>query len=150
MKLDMSCDLPCRLDQAKRAVKTLGLLNYVASPILKFDCIESIDSDAELEERAYVMKTKLFGLLPLGLHTMEFSYKVSGQQFIMRDNGHSALCKKWDHRMIFQKIDGGVRYQDSADIQAGIFTPLVWLFGVYLYRHRQGRWKQLVKGNFQC
>jgi len=149
MKLDVSCDLPCELAQAKQAVKTLGLLNYVATPVMQFECVDSLEEKTNLEARIYIMKAKLFGFLPLGLHTMEFSYLDSIDQFVMRDNGRSGLCKKWDHIMTFQKREQGVHYRDGADIQAGILTPLIWLFALFFYKHRQRRWKRLAIYNFR-
>ena len=149
MKLDVSCDLPCELFQARSAVKTLGLLNHVASPIMKFDPVELFSEHEALEARPYVMKMKLFGWLPLGLHTMDFSYIDAEGSFTMRDNGYSALCKKWDHRMTFEASSKGTSYRDYADIQAGILTPLIWFFAQGFYRHRQRRWKKLAQLNFQ-
>lgn len=147
MKLDISCNLPCELDQARQAVRTLGLLNYVSAPVLAFECLEELEPQASLEARPYVMKTKLFGLLPIGLHTMDFSYRDDPGKFSMRDNGHSKLCKTWDHRMSFQEQKQGLQYRDQAEIKAGILTPLVWLFAQYFYRHRQRRWILLAKNN---
>jgi len=150
MKLDMSCDLPCELSQSSRAVKTIGLLNYVAAPIMKFECVERIGLQEVLEARPYVMKMKLFGMLPIGLHTMDFSYEDAQGVFTMRDNGHSNLCTKWDHTMTFKAQTKGVCYRDCAEIKAGILTPLVWLFALYFYKHRQCRWQRLVKRNFEA
>ncbi len=150
MKLDVSCDLPCELFQARSAVKTLGLLNHVASPIMKFDPVELLSEHESLETRPYVMKTKLFGWLPLGLHTMDFSYIDAEGSFTMRDNGYSALCKKWDHKMSFTTKESGLLYRDRADIRAGALTPFVWLFAFCFYKHRQHRWKRLAIHNFQA
>jgi len=146
----VSCDLPCELFQTRRAVKTLGLLNYVATPIMKFECVELIGEHEVLEARPYIMKMKLFGLLPIGLHIMEFSYEDAEGSFTMRDNGYSDLCKKWDHKMSFTISESGVFYRDSADISAGALTPLVWLFALCFYKHRQRRWKRLAIHNFQA
>jgi len=150
MKLDLSCDLSCGLFQARSAVKTLGLLNYVANPIMKFECVELIGEHKLLEAKPYVMKMKLFGLLPVGLHTMDFSYMDAEGSFVMRDNGYSELCKKWDHIMSFTANESGVRYRDRADITAGVLTPFVWLFALFFYKHRQRRWKRLAIHNFKA
>jgi len=35
-------------------------------------------------------------------------------------------------------------YTDEVEIEAGVFTPLVWLYANLLYRYRQLRWKVLI------
>ena len=150
MRLEISSNLPCGLQQARAAVKTLGLLNYVAAPIMKFESVELFDEHKALEARPYVMNMKLFGMLPLGLHTMDFSYHDTHNSFLMRDNGSSRLCKKWDHKMRFKEAEEGVNYSDSADIGAGVLTPIVWLFALCFYKHRQRRWKRIANNEFKA
>jgi hypothetical protein len=43
---------------------------------------------------------------------------------------------------------GGTLYRDQVTIQAGMFTPFIWLFAQLFYRHRQRRWRQLARTGF--
>jgi len=101
------------------------------------------------QERPYQMYTKLFGMIPTGIHTMVFSYQSTENYLVMCDNGYSRLCKKWDHKMTFEAKSDDTLYRDYADIRAGLVTPLVWLFAQVFYRHRQRRWYKLSKLGFQ-
>jgi len=38
-----------------------------------------------------------------------------------------------------------VSYTDEIEIQAGWLTPGIWLFAQLFYRHRQRRWKALLR-----
>jgi len=40
---------------------------------------------------------------------------------------------------------GKVSYTDEIEIQAGWLTPVIWLFAHIFYRHRQRRWKVMMK-----
>ena len=45
--------------------------------------------------------------------------------------------------------DGRTRYTDSVEVRAGLLTPLVWAFATAFYRHRQRRWRRLVRRGFR-
>jgi hypothetical protein len=58
----------------------------------------------------------------------------------LRDNGHSALIKTWDHRITIASDDqGGTLYRDEVEVRAGLLTPFIWVFAQIFYRHRQRR-----------
>jgi len=149
MIIDISIKLPCNAKDAYREVKTLRLLNQVTYPIIKFTPLDIFSPEQALQERPYLMNTKLFGIFPTGIHTMVFSYQSTENFLVMRDNGYSRLCKKWDHKMTFEAQSDGTLYSDYADIRAGLFTPLVWLFAQAFYRYRQRRWYKLSKLGFE-
>jgi hypothetical protein len=39
---------------------------------------------------------------------------------------------------------GTCRYSDEIEIDAGLLTPLVWLFARVFYGHRQRRWQKVA------
>jgi len=90
-----------------------------------------------------------FGLFPIGEQTIGIEYPLEdGRRRILRDNGHGALIKQWDH-WIFVEPDGeGTRYTDRVDVDAGLLTPFVSAFARIFYRHRQRRWRRLVQTDF--
>jgi hypothetical protein len=52
----------------------------------------------------------------------------------------------WNHNISFREVGPGkVSYADEIEIQAGWLTPAIWLFAHLFYRHRQRRWKVLLK-----
>lgn len=47
----------------------------------------------------------------------------------------------WNHRIRVQHHPVGTHYTDEVDIQAGLLTPLVYLYAWGFYHYRQWRWR---------
>jgi len=59
---------------------------------------------------------------------------------------YDAMIRRWDHRLHFEPAgDNKCRYTDDIEIQAGVLTPLVWLWAEWFYRHRQKRWRRVAQ-----
>jgi transglutaminase-like putative cysteine protease len=43
----------------------------------------------------------------------------------------------------------GTRYTDTVEVRAGPLTVIVWMFAQAFYRHRQRRWRSLVRHGFR-
>ena len=82
----------------------------------------------------------LLGMAPLGTHTLHFeSIDPRAHEIMTRE--HDWLVRRWDHCIRIQPLAAGqCRYSDTVDIEAGLLTPLVWLFARCFYAHRQWRW----------
>ncbi len=126
---------------------------HIAQPLLYVTPVDPPQLPNRWEEREYLVAMHLLGLLPLGQHTV----RISGQDHTqrdgrfsveLRDNGSGTLIARWDHRIFILAAAQGCDYTDQVDIQAGLLTPLVWLFAWGFYRHRQRRWQQLVSRSF--
>lgn len=95
------------------------------------------------------MRLRLLGVLPLGAHWIVISFPA-GEEFELYDRGHGRLARTWNHRITVQALpDGRTRYTDRVDVRAGPLTPLIWLFAQVFYRHRQCRWRHLVRRHFR-
>lgn len=61
-----------------------------------------------------------------------------------RESG--ALAPVWNHTIRFHSLeDGKLHYIDEIEIQAGLLTGVIWAFAHLFYRHRQRRWKKLLR-----
>ncbi|XUU61442.1 hypothetical protein ACRAQ6_03995 [Erythrobacter sp. HA6-11] len=90
-----------------------------------------------------------FGFLPMGEQTIGIEFPpAQGDRRILRDNGHGALIKRWDHWIFVEPEGEGTRYTDRVDIDAGLLTPFIALFARMFYGHRQKRWRNLVETDF--
>ncbi|WP_417254198.1 hypothetical protein [Celeribacter sp.] len=89
------------------------------------------------------------GIIPLGRQTIRISYPEtpSGTKHL-RDNGHSAMIKRWDHLIVLETDGSGTRYTDRVAIDAGLLTLPVARFAKAFYAHRQRRWQKLVESGF--
>jgi hypothetical protein len=99
-------------------------------------------------EGTYRVRLHLFGLVPFGEQAIVISIPPTATGFALRDAGHSALIKTWDHLITIQPHGNGSIYRDRVEVKAGVLTPLIWLFAQVFYRHRQRRWRALVARKF--
>jgi hypothetical protein len=96
----------------------------------------------------YTVRIYLFGKIPFGKHTIRISYPrpPSQDSFLLRDNGGGQMVQIWSHLVTIQRMNSECTlYKDEVHIKAGKLTFFVWLFAQYYYRHRQRRWKRVIK-----
>jgi hypothetical protein len=56
------------------------------------------------------------------------------------------LVRRWDHAIsIGEAPNGQTRYRDDIEVEAGLLTPIVWLFALCFYSHRQRRWRRVAR-----
>lgn len=142
----ISTRLACTESELWKDISRPNSLQFVASPILRFEPIESEDLDHEWEVgRDYPLKLYFLGIIPLGRHTIQLVEVDKDRNFIAsRERG--TLAPVWNHSISFHETQPGlVSYTDEIEIRAGLLTPLIWLLAHLFYRHRQRRWKVLLK-----
>jgi len=142
----ISTYLPCSNEQLWAKIVEPKSLQYVASPILKFIPIGKNSFDKEWEvKRDYVLKLYLFGFLPLGNHTIRL-INIDRSENKIESTESGLLARVWNHTIQFQEIEENrIYYTDTIEIKAGILTPMIWSFAQLFYRHRQRRWRKLLK-----
>lgn len=148
MIVDVSTFLPIEPKAVEAQLKTSRLLLHVAAPLVKFVPCDPIQLPELWEEGTYWVSLRLLGFIPLGRQAVVISYPKTQVGFALRDNGHSALIEKWDHRITIEPSGSGTLYRDYVTVEAGLLTLFVWAFAQIFYRHRQRRWRQLVANNF--
>jgi hypothetical protein len=132
-----------------------ALLEYVASPLVVFDPVDPRSFPEQWGADEYEVAMRLFGVVPLGRQTIRVSTvratDTEGEQFYqLRDDGSGRLVPVWDHRIsVRETADGKTVYTDEIEVEAGVLTPLVWLFATLFYCHRQRRWQKLVEADFE-
>lgn len=147
MRVDIATYLPCTPALAIANVNSPQLLLHIAKPLVTFVAIEPPQFPVTWTEGTYRVSMRLFGIIPLGKQDIVISHPP-GEVFTLRDNGRSALIKTWDHLITVTASGSGTLYRDQVTIEAGLLTPLVWLFALFFYSHRQRRWRQLVSAGF--
>ena len=142
----ISTQLHCTANELWQKISTPQSLQFVASPILTFVSVEPgvLDSAWEVD-RDYALELYLLKFIPLGRHTIRL-VKIDRDQNIISSRERGLLAPVWNHHITFQEIQPGlVNYTDEIEIRAGWFTPCIWLFAQLFYRHRQRRWKVLLR-----
>ncbi|MCK5598686.1 hypothetical protein KAI78_03595 [bacterium] len=143
----VSSDFSASADLVFQKVMQPSLLVEVASPVIRFDPI----MPAELPtiwniDQEYIFKIYLFKIIPMGLHRIQL-VKIDAKNKQISSMETGKIAKVWNHTIIIEKdTDGNARYTDIVEIKAGVVTFFVYLFAQLFYRHRQRKWKNLLKG----
>lgn len=149
MNLEISTLLGASLERVWGELQTPRLLQYVAWPLVRFRPIAPTTFPATWTDAEYLVEMRLFGVLPAGRQKIRISRRVEGAVRILRDDGSGQLAKMWDHVIRVEPVsDTTTRYFDTLEVRAGALTPLVWMFAQVFYRHRQRRWRALIRGAF--
>lgn len=146
----ISTQLECTESVLWQHIGKPSSLQFVASPMLAFVPVEPGALDGEWEVgRDYPLKLYFLKFIPLGLHTIQL-VKVDRDRNVISSREKGLLAPVWNHNIVFHESEPGtVSYTDEIQIRAGWLTPFVWLFAHLFYRHRQRRWKVLLKNEQQ-
>ena len=148
MKVDISTTIDLPTEAVWAEVQTAPLLMHIAWPLMRFVPVGKEPLNAFKDGGRYLMKLRLFGFLPFGTQWIVTSLHEPENGTWpkrLRDDGHSAMIRKWDHWItVAPNPDGGTDYRDEVEISAGVLTPFVWIFAQLFYRHRQRRWRGLA------
>ena len=142
----ISTYLSCPEDELWQKIIEPGSLAFVASPVLKFVPMSPGALSGEWHVGVpYPLKLYLFGVIPMGRHTIKL-VRIDKDTNTIESQETGRLARVWNHTIYFrEETPGVVRYTDEIEIHAGWLTPGVWLFSQLFYRHRQRRWKVLLK-----
>jgi hypothetical protein len=121
-------------------------LRFVSAPLVVFEPLVEGALDGEwTTDRSYELKLYLLGVLPLGRHTIRL-VAIDRELNTIVSNEGGALAPVWNHTIRFHRDEGGqLAYTDEIEIEAGWRTPFIWAFAHLFYRHRQRRWRKLLK-----
>jgi hypothetical protein len=142
----ISTRLPCSENELWQRIIEPGSLQFVASPILSFVPAEDCDLEGEWQVgRPYPLKLYFLKVIPLGRHTIQL-VKIDKDTNTIASRESGLLARVWNHTISFREVSPGVvSYKDEIEIRAGWLTPVIWLFAQLFYRHRQRRWKALLR-----
>lgn len=137
-------------ERAWAAVLQPRLLDHVAWPVQTFEPLDPPVLPRVWSDGRYVVRLRLFGLVPLGRQTIGISIVERGPaRYRLRDDGHGDLIRSWDHLITITPVSAThCRYVDEVEVRAGVLTPLVAAFAWVFYWHRQRRWRALVAQDF--
>jgi len=104
------------------------------------------ESWPELFGEGTVISTRLlfFHVIPGWKHTLRV-VRVDRDTFTLVSKESGGIVKTWNHRIWLEpQTEDGCQYTDEIDIEAGLFTPLIWAWAQIFYRYRQHRWRRLA------
>lgn len=153
MRVEHTILLSCTPEQCFAEVQTPRLMLHISRPFVRFSPVEPSVLPERWEQKEYLVSIYLFGFLPIGKQLLNISGRDRSNEFRrfyveLRDNGRGSMMSKWDHLITIQSSGQRCSYTDHVEIEAGLLTPLVWLFAWLYYRHRQRRWQRFVANGF--
>lgn len=125
-------------------------LQFVASPLVSFEPLQQGALAGEWQVGIpYPLKLYFLKFIPLGRHTIQL-VRIDKETNTIVSQESGRLTRVWNHTISFREITlNVVSYTDEIEIQAGWLTPAIWLFAQLFYRHRQRRWKVLLRNEGQ-
>lgn len=146
MIVRVSTELACSASELWQKICLPKSLQFVASPMLSFAPVELGALDGEWQVgRDYLLKIAFLHCIPLGHHSIKL-IKIDRQNNRISSREKGSLVAVWNHEIFFTETSPNVvSYTDEIELQAGWLTLLVWAFAQLFYRHRQRRWKTLLK-----
>ena len=122
-----------------------GSFLYVTRGLLSYTDTDQWPPKLFSEGTTLTTRVRLFGLGPSSPHHVQV-VRVDEAQSEIETMESGALVRVWNHRMRVEPVlETACRYTDCIEVQAGLLTPLVWLFAAGFYRYRQRRWRQLLR-----
>lgn len=138
--------LPCSEAELWRHIADARSLTVVCRPVLGFVRPDGGELYGKWEVGVpYELKLRLLMVIPIGRHTIRLETVDPARNLIVsRESG--LLARVWNHTITFAEVSPGrLRYTDEIEIRAGLLTPAIWLFAHLFYRHRQRRWKKVLR-----
>lgn len=125
-------------------LQRLTTLQYIAAPYAAFAPEDKCANPVWKSGETYRFRLKLFGVIPLGVHTIQVLTLDRNKFEIITSEGNP-FVPVWNHTIELKKIDERrTRYTDEIEIDAGWKTPIVCLWAKMFYAHRQKRWADLL------
>lgn len=151
MRLVVATTLPAGAEQVREHVMTSRLMRHVSWPLTLFSPLSPPELPEVWDAGDYRVRMRSLWVVPLGEQTVSISFPTGANgEFIMRDNGHGQMVKRWDHVIrIGPSADGqATLYRDEVEVEAGPLTLPVWAWANFLFRWRQDRWRRLARRGF--
>ena len=118
-------------------------LRTIAKPYAFFKPLSDMTAWQAGEE--YDLSFRLFGCIPMGRHHIcVVKWDKSAWSILTQES--DKLATTWNHEIVLKPIDEDkTEYKDTVELDAGFLTPVARLWALAFYRHRQRKWKTLLK-----
>ena len=142
----ISTTFDCTAEQLWDEISRPASLRFVAAPLLHFEPLVPGELDSEwVVGKTYALRLSLFGFLPAGEHRITLA-SIDREANLIESKESGLLSPVWNHTIRFHPLENGkLHYTDEIEIQAGLLTGVVWAFAHLFYRHRQRRWRRLLR-----
>ena len=146
----ISTTFDCTAEQLWDEISRPASLRFVAAPLLHFEPLVTDELDSDwVVGKTYALQLSLFGFLPAGEHRITLA-SIDRKANLIESKESGTLSRIWNHTIRFHPLENGkLHYTNEIEIQAGRLTGVIWAFAHLFYRHRQRRWKKLLRRKTQ-
>lgn len=134
---------PAPKDTVFRLLQSFDTLSKIAFPYITFTPVDGRKGFLWKEGETFVFRTRLFGLVPCGTHTIrvvEF-----GKDTRIYTSESNTYVPTWNHEIVLRELGREkIEYTDSVEIYAGRKTFVVYVWAQLFYRHRQKKWRKML------
>jgi hypothetical protein len=150
MLASISTTFDCTVEQLWDEISRPASLRFVSAPLLHFEPLVPGELDSDwVVGKTYALRLSLFGFLPAGEHRIMLA-GIDREANLIESRESGTLSPVWNHTIRFHALaNGKLHYSDEIEIQAGLLTGFIWAFAHLFYRHRQRRWKKLLRSKTQ-
>ncbi len=124
-------------------LKDFKTLKKIAYPYITFKPLDDNENFTWEKGKISVFKTKLFGIIPFGIHkinVIEFNDKK------IYTNEQNTYVKIWNHEILLKELSKKeTKYTDIVQINAGWKTYFVYIWAKFFYKHRQKKWIKMIR-----
>lgn len=144
MKVKVSSTFNREPTEIWHLLKRSSTLVYVTRGLIGFRSSAEEFPQIWQEGKTEHMQILLFGLVRAWHHQIRFvSVSEKNMQIMTHEAG--GMISKWNHQMSVSPVNcHSCLYTDEIEIEAGLLTPMVWLYAQVYYRYRHIRWRYLV------
>jgi hypothetical protein len=146
MKVTVRSVFDCPPEFVWDRVQTSSCFREIIWPVMRVEPVAGTSiPERWLDGKSIPLRMYLFGFLPLGRHTIHHAaVDPHARQIRSRESG--TLVRKWWHDItVADAGDGRTLYSDEVEIACGPLTLPVAAFAWLFYRHRQRRWKKVIR-----
>lgn len=145
MKVSITSEIGISAEEVWELVKQSNTLLYVTRGLMGFKPIESNLPNQWQQGQTEKLRIMLFGFIPAWRHQISFK-EIDDSRMGMLTHESGGVVSTWNHLISVKAVkSSSCHYTDDVEIQAGVFTPLIWAYANLFYRYRQKRWKYLIK-----
>lgn len=140
----LSTELDAPAPSVWEAAKRSATLLHVARGMLGFAGAHRFPEEWR-EGDVVRSRLVIFNLLPAWSHELRIARVDEPGREIYSNEG-DVLVRVWNHRIRVEGISPSCsRYTDEIEVEAGLLTPVIWLYAHLFYRYRQRRWRRLAR-----
>ncbi len=140
--IEVTSILPAPKSRVFELLQQIEILKKVAAPHITFEPIDGHGDREWQPGKTYKFKTRLFGLIPYGEHSVSVMNFDDKRIYTNESNTHISV---WNHEIFLTElVSGETEYTDKVEIFAWWQTYFVALWAKFFYKRRQKHWVKML------